>query len=69
MQSNEKAGVYSVPNPRQASEFIEVEVPAGVIVHVGEVANQGDGYVGGGSQVLVVGGVQPEWKIGSGELD
>ena len=67
--SNEKGATYSVPNPKQASRYTEVEVPAGVIIHVGEVANQGDGYIGGGSQVLVVGGVQEQWKVGAGDLD
>ena len=46
-----------------ASHLNIVEAPAGTVVYVGEVATQGAQFVGGGTQVLVEGGVHPEWVI------
>ncbi len=51
-----------------ATCWTAVRVPAGSRINVGQVSNQGGAWVGGGSQVLVEGGVQSGWKIGGGSL-
>jgi hypothetical protein len=52
----------------QATYYTVIEVPAGTRVFAGEVANQGGAWVGGGSQLLIEGGVKETWKIGGGRL-
>jgi hypothetical protein len=52
----------------QATQFTAVELPAGTTIHIGQVGSQGGAWVGGGSQLLIEGGVQPAWKVGGGLL-
>lgn len=61
----------------QATRWVEVEVPAGTRIYVGEVANQsfidpntgqGGVWVGGTSQVMIEGGPQAAWVRGGGSL-
>ncbi|VAW60251.1 Rhs-family protein [hydrothermal vent metagenome] len=52
----------------QATQFTKVKVPAGTTIYSGKVGSQGGAWVGGGSQVLVKGGVKDSWKTGEGKL-
>lgn len=56
------------PFRTQATNIVSVEIPAGTKLYVGEVGSQGSPWVGGKSQVLVEGGVNPVWKISEGML-
>jgi hypothetical protein len=47
----------------QATRMTAVRVPAGHLVYVGEAGSQGGAFVGGGAQVLVGGGVSPDWVV------
>lgn len=52
----------------QATKYTIVELPSGTVLHIGEVGSQGGSWVGGKSQLLIDGGVQPAWKIGESPL-
>lgn len=51
-----------------ATQFSTIRIPSGTTIYSGQVGSQGGAWIGGGSQVLIEGGVNPAWKIGGGFL-
>ncbi|MFS0757394.1 hemagglutinin repeat-containing protein [Noviherbaspirillum sp. 1P10PC] len=60
--------VRGTPFSAQATQYTTITLPAGTTIYVGEVGSQGSVWVGGKSQLLIEGGVQPSWKTGGGTL-
>ena len=52
----------------KASKYTVIEIPSGGKLKVGEVGYQKGLWSGGGTQVLVDGGVKESWKVGEGLL-
>ncbi len=52
----------------KASKYTVIEIPSGGKLNVGEVGYQKGLWSGGGTQVLVDGGVKESWKVGEGLL-
>ena len=54
----------------QANQYTEIVIPAGTIIHIGEVGSQSQrgAFIGSGSQLLIKGGVKPDWVVGRGKL-
>ena len=54
----------------QANQYTEIVIPAGTIIHIGEVGSQSQrgAFVGSGSQLLIKGGAKPDWVVGRGKL-
>lgn len=57
------------PNIRsQANNWSAIELPQGTTIYLGEVGGQQGTWVGGGSQLLIKGGPNLNWKVGGGTL-
>ena len=54
----------------QANQYTEIVIPAGTIIHIGEVGSQSQrgAFIGSGSQLLIKGGVKPDWVVERGKL-
>jgi hypothetical protein len=70
-QKPEWGELWNQPNKRQqATRYIEVTIPQGQHIYLGEVGSQGGAWTGGGSQLLLPNKqrMNPEWKTGEGVL-
>ena len=54
----------------QADRYTKIVIPAGTTIYIGEVGSQSQrgAFVGGGSQLLIKGGANPDWAVGRGKL-
>ena len=52
----------------QAIKWVEIQVPAGVRLNIGEVASQNNHWIGGSSQILIDADIQDSWKTDGGDL-
>jgi len=64
----EWGNIRGTPFSAQATQYTTMELPAGTVIHIGEVGSQGGTWVGGGSQLIIEGGPQADWAIGGGAL-
>jgi hypothetical protein len=64
----EWGNISNTPFYAQATHYTVIEIPAGTVIHVGEVGSQGGAWVGGKSQLIIDGRAQPVWKTGGGTL-
>ena len=54
----------------QADRYTKIVIPKGTTIYIGEVGSQSQrgAFVGGGSQLLIKGGANPDWAVGRGKL-
>jgi filamentous hemagglutinin len=60
--------IENTPFYAQATHWVSIKIPAGTVIHIGEVGSQGGAWLGAKSQLLIKGGPQDAWRTGQGLL-